>query len=86
LFQDKCEGGSDLWNPNDLIDAIISSNDVEEKKKLKKELIGRFLEQQRPMLTARMREFLVEEGNKETTLMFTFRDNGSSFQFCDSRQ
>lgn len=51
-----------FWNPNETIDKIISAQDPQEKLKLKRELISKFLEQQRPMLTSRMKEFLTEEG------------------------
>jgi len=77
---DKDEMGSDLWNPNDLIDNIITSKNEEEKIKMKRELIGRFLEQQRPMLTSKMRDFLIEDGLVEALISFVTRLNEAGLQ------
>lgn len=73
--EEKGDGGNDLWNPNDLIDEIVTSKNEQDKLKQKKELISRFLEQQRPMLTSRMKDFLVEDGVPETLLSFVSRLN-----------
>jgi len=64
---------SEIWNPNELIDQIKATESDEDKLKLKKELIDKFLTQQRPMLTAKMKDFLVEDGIVEEMLSFVSR-------------
>lgn len=59
---------TEIWNPNELIDQIKATESEEEKLKLKRELIDKFLTQQRPMLTAKMKDFLVEDGENITYL------------------
>eukprot|EP01118_Nematostelium_gracile_P013660 TRINITY_DN5190_c0_g1_i1.p1 TRINITY_DN5190_c0_g1~~TRINITY_DN5190_c0_g1_i1.p1 ORF type:complete len:642 (+),score=169.38 TRINITY_DN5190_c0_g1_i1:118-2043(+) len=71
--EDFHDGDSDFWNPNDLIDNINTAATEDEKAKLRKELIGRFLEQQRPMLTSKMREFLADDGIPEALMSFVTR-------------
>lgn len=53
---------TEIWNPNDVIDLIRGTEPEEERVKLKKELIDKFLTQQRPMLTAKMKDFLADDG------------------------
>lgn len=61
IFKDR-EDDDDIWNPNDIIDEILSVEDEEEKLKLKKALIRKFLDQDRPFLTSKMKEFFLEDG------------------------
>lgn len=67
------EDEMDLWNPNELIDEILSIENEEEKLKLKKALLHKFLEQERPLLTSKMREFFLEDGVTESLMSFVAR-------------
>jgi len=71
------EGGDEdefeIWNPNDLIAQIQSTEDSQQKQILKRELIEKFLDQQRPILTSKMRDFLLEPGMIEILFGFVSR-------------
>lgn len=67
------EDDDDIWNPNDIIDEILSVEDEEEKLKLKKALIRKFLDQDRPFLTSKMKEFFLEDGVTESLISFVNR-------------
>lgn len=53
----------DIWSPNELIEQMAKASSPEERLHLKKQLLEKFLDQRRPILTSKMREFLAEEGN-----------------------
>jgi len=63
----------DLWNPNELIDEILSVQDEDEQLKLKKALLQKFLDQERPLLTSKMRDFFLEDGVTESLMSFVSR-------------
>jgi len=61
------------WNPNELVERIQAVESAEEKKQLKRELLEKFFDQKRPLLTARVREFFNEKGMIETVISFITR-------------
>jgi len=71
--EDRDDEEVDIWNPNDIIDEILSVEDEEEKLKLKKALIRKFLDQDRPFLTSKMKEFFLEDGVTESLIGFVSR-------------
>jgi len=71
--EDRDDEEVDIWNPNDIIDEILSVEDEEEKLKLKKALIRKFLDQDRPFLTSKMKEFFLEDGVTESLIGFVNR-------------
>eukprot|EP01114_Cavostelium_apophysatum_P004845 TRINITY_DN1525_c0_g1_i1.p1 TRINITY_DN1525_c0_g1~~TRINITY_DN1525_c0_g1_i1.p1 ORF type:complete len:665 (-),score=256.94 TRINITY_DN1525_c0_g1_i1:84-2078(-) len=65
----------DLWNPNELIDEILAVEDENEKSKLKTALLQKFLDQERPLLTSKMKDFFLEDGVTESLIGFVSRLN-----------
>lgn len=79
--EDREESGNDMWNPNEFIDKIVAASSPEEKQTLRRELLSRFLEQQRPILTQRIKEFLLEEGSVELLVSFVTRMDEATISF-----
>lgn len=84
---DEDREGSDIgmWNPSELINKIVAASTLEEKQKLKRELLGRFLEQQRPILTQRIKELLLEEGSVELLISFVTRLDEAVISFDEKK-
>jgi len=65
----------EMWNPNNLIDEIRNAPNPEKKAELKKQLLEYFLDQQRPMLTQKMKEYFLEAGVIPALIGFVSRPN-----------
>jgi len=64
----------DLWNPNSLIDEIQTVQKEEEKAMLRQKLVDTFLEQQRPILTQKMKLFMMQDDVLEIFLRYVSRN------------
>jgi len=62
------------WDPNSLIDEIINA-EGEERDAKRKELLETFLDQSKPVVTGRMRDFLKEDGVGKLLMSFLTRQN-----------
>lgn len=51
------------WNPLEIIDQLKKEEDKAEKLKLKRHLMEKLLDQKSPIITTKMKEFFLEEGD-----------------------
>eukprot|EP01117_Protostelium_nocturnum_P013819 TRINITY_DN5201_c0_g1_i1.p1 TRINITY_DN5201_c0_g1~~TRINITY_DN5201_c0_g1_i1.p1 ORF type:complete len:678 (-),score=106.26 TRINITY_DN5201_c0_g1_i1:74-1969(-) len=68
--EDVEEENESVWNPSELLEELNQTTEEKRKKELQIQLFTLFLNQQRPILSSKMKDFLLEEGIPQILISF----------------